>query len=195
MRVSWSIWCAITAAAGAVSDPVRSVAAALREVGEGRLDVSVPVYDASESFTNDLPRTIRDAENGRGEIGRWLKDIGAQKWAHDNLPKLRNNLGDDTAKVHPVGGIGDAAVAGDYDGFVLAAKRDRAIGWSVYDYVTTSSSASSPGINRSLRRLWSECLGRTPSIGRCHGVAEPRCCGTSASSWRPSWAVATSIDT
>jgi predicted PurR-regulated permease PerM len=53
-----------------------------------------PVYDASESFTKDLPRTIRDAEHGRGDIGRWLKDIGAQKWAHDNLPKLRNHLGD-----------------------------------------------------------------------------------------------------
>ena len=36
------------AAARAVADPVRSVAAALREVGEGRLEVAVPVYDASE---------------------------------------------------------------------------------------------------------------------------------------------------
>jgi predicted PurR-regulated permease PerM len=51
-----------------------------------------PVYDASSSFTTDLPRTIRDAEHGRGEVGRWLKDIGAQKWAHDNLPKLRKSL-------------------------------------------------------------------------------------------------------
>jgi adenylate cyclase len=36
------------AAARAVADPVQSVAAALREVGEGRLEVQVPVYDASE---------------------------------------------------------------------------------------------------------------------------------------------------
>ena len=52
-----------------------------------------PIYDASTSFTKDLPHTIRDAENGKGEIGRWLKDIGAQQWAHDNLPKIRNSLG------------------------------------------------------------------------------------------------------
>ncbi len=53
-----------------------------------------PVYDASTSFSKDLPHTIRDAENGRGEIGKWLKDIGAQQWAHDNLPKIRDSLGD-----------------------------------------------------------------------------------------------------
>ncbi len=51
-----------------------------------------PVYDSSSSFSKDLPRTIREAENGRGEVGHWLKDVGAQKWAHDNLPKLRKSL-------------------------------------------------------------------------------------------------------
>ncbi len=51
-----------------------------------------PVYDSSSSFSKDLPRTIRDAENGRGDVGHWLKSIGAQKWAHDNLPKLRRSL-------------------------------------------------------------------------------------------------------
>ncbi len=39
---------ATVAAARAVADPIQSVATALREVGEGRLDTSVPVYDASE---------------------------------------------------------------------------------------------------------------------------------------------------
>jgi adenylate cyclase len=39
---------ATVAAARAVADPVQSVASALRDVGEGRLDVAVPVYDASE---------------------------------------------------------------------------------------------------------------------------------------------------
>jgi len=39
---------AISVAARAVADPVQSVADALRGVGEGRLDVTVPVYDASE---------------------------------------------------------------------------------------------------------------------------------------------------
>jgi predicted PurR-regulated permease PerM len=53
-----------------------------------------PVYDSSSTFAKDLPRTIRDAEHGRGEVGHYLKDIGAQKWAHDNLPKLRDSLSD-----------------------------------------------------------------------------------------------------
>ncbi len=39
---------ATVAAARAVADPVQSVATALRDVGAGRLDTSVPVYDASE---------------------------------------------------------------------------------------------------------------------------------------------------
>src|SRR3954452_252254 len=28
-----------------------------------------PIYDASSTFTKDLPKTIRDAEHGRGEVG------------------------------------------------------------------------------------------------------------------------------
>jgi predicted PurR-regulated permease PerM len=51
-----------------------------------------PVYDASTSFADELPDTIRDAEQGRGDIGRWLRDIGAQDWAHENLPKIRESL-------------------------------------------------------------------------------------------------------
>lgn len=62
-----------------------------------------PVYDASTSFTKDLPHTIRDAEHGKGEIGRWLKDIGAQQWAHDNLPKIRNSLGSANGPVFKAG--------------------------------------------------------------------------------------------
>lgn len=62
-----------------------------------------PIYDASSSFTEDLPRTIREAENGKGEIGRWLKDIGAQEWARDNLPKIRDSLGDANGPALTVG--------------------------------------------------------------------------------------------
>lgn len=53
-----------------------------------------PIYDASSTFTDDLPRVIRDAERGRGQVGGWLRDVGAQQWAHDNLPKLRKSLTD-----------------------------------------------------------------------------------------------------
>jgi long-subunit fatty acid transport protein len=61
-------------------------------------------------------------------------------YTDENIRRLRNNLGDDTAKVHPVGGIGEDASAADYDGFVLAAEQQQAIGWSVYDFNVTASS-------------------------------------------------------
>jgi adenylate cyclase len=69
----------ITAAAGAVSDPVRSVATALRDVGHGRLDASVPVYDASEvgrlqSGFNVMVEGLRERERLRDLYGRQVGD-------------------------------------------------------------------------------------------------------------------------
>jgi adenylate cyclase len=70
---------AITAAAGAVSDPVRSVASALRDVGQGRLDAHVPVYDASEvgrlqSGFNEMVEGLRERERMRDLFGRQVGD-------------------------------------------------------------------------------------------------------------------------
>ncbi len=62
-----------------------------------------PVYDASSSFAERLPDTIRDAEEGRGEIGRWLDDVGAQKWARENLPKIRESLGSSSGPLFRTG--------------------------------------------------------------------------------------------
>jgi adenylate cyclase len=69
----------ITAAAGAVSDPVRSVAAALRDVGHGNLDVAVPVYDASEvgrlqSGFNAMVEGLRERARLRDLFGRQVGD-------------------------------------------------------------------------------------------------------------------------
>lgn len=61
-------------------------------------------------------------------------------YTDENIRRLRNNLGDPTALVHPIGGIADTALVADYDGFVRAAKEANAIGWSVYDYDVTASS-------------------------------------------------------
>jgi adenylate cyclase len=65
----------ITAAAGAVSDPVQSVANALLHVGRGELDASVPVYDASEvgrlqSGFNQMVEGLRERERMRELFGR-----------------------------------------------------------------------------------------------------------------------------
>jgi adenylate cyclase len=70
---------AMTAAAGAVSDPVRSVAAALRQVGNGTLDVEVPVYDASEvgrlqSGFNAMVQGLRERDRLRDLFGRQVGD-------------------------------------------------------------------------------------------------------------------------
>jgi predicted PurR-regulated permease PerM len=68
-----------------------------------------PIYDASSSFSRDLPHTVRDAERGRGEIGRRLKDLGVQKWVRENLPKIRKSLSSTNG---PVVSAGKAVVSG-----------------------------------------------------------------------------------
>jgi adenylate cyclase len=75
---------AILAAAGAVSDPVRSVAAALRQVGDGNLDVSVPVYDASEvgrlqSGFNSMVHGLRERDRLQDLFGRQVGDAVAAR--------------------------------------------------------------------------------------------------------------------
>jgi hypothetical protein len=62
-------------------------------------------------------------------------------YADENIRRVRKRVGDPEAPVHPIGGIADQAAPADYIGFVRAAKRRDAIGWSVYDYNTTTSSS------------------------------------------------------
>lgn len=76
--------------------------------------------------------TNRNADSGYREGFRYTDE---------NIRRLRKNLDDRDAPVHAIGGIAEAARPTDYDGFVRAAKRDDAIGWSIYDFTTTSSSA------------------------------------------------------
>ena len=66
---------ATVAAARAVADPVHSVAAALRDVGEGRLATTVPVYDASEvgqlqAGFNAMVEGLRERERLQDLFGR-----------------------------------------------------------------------------------------------------------------------------
>jgi hypothetical protein len=60
-------------------------------------------------------------------------------YADENIRRVRKRVGDADAAVHPIGGIANQASAADYIGFVRAAKQRDAIGWSVYDYNTTTS--------------------------------------------------------
>ena len=61
------------------------------------------------------------------------------RYTDENIRRLRADLGRANAPVHPVGGVADAVSAADVAGFVRAARRQHAIGWSVYDYATTTS--------------------------------------------------------
>ncbi len=70
-----------------------------------------PIYDASTTFTDDLPRIIRNAERGRGQVGRWLKDIGAQQFARENLPKVRRSLTNSNGLVAAAGTLVTGTVA------------------------------------------------------------------------------------
>jgi hypothetical protein len=87
------------------------------------------------SFDVWLPMTYW---TNRAEASGWNDGF---RYTSENIRRVRTDLGDRNAFVHPIGGIADQTKTGDTTGFVSAAERRRAIGWSIYDYVTTSSSA------------------------------------------------------
>jgi hypothetical protein len=60
-------------------------------------------------------------------------------YTDENIRRMRANLGDPAAVVHPIGGIADEATAESYGGFLRAAGEAGSIGLSVYDFATTSS--------------------------------------------------------
>jgi hypothetical protein len=76
--------------------------------------------------------TNRNADSGYKEGFRYTEE---------NIRRLRSNLDDRGASVHAIGGVAESARAKDYAGFVRAARAGDAIGWSVYDFSTTASSA------------------------------------------------------
>ena len=65
----------------------------------------------------------------------------ASRYTKESVRRLRNNLGDPAAAVHPIGGLGALSNPQDYQRFVRAARAVHAVGWSVYDADTTSTTA------------------------------------------------------
>ena len=59
------------------------------------------------------------------------------RYTDENVRRMRANLGDPDALVHPIGGIADEATEDSYRGFVRAAEEMGAVGLSVYDFATT----------------------------------------------------------
>jgi hypothetical protein len=62
-------------------------------------------------------------------------------YTEESIRRLRANLDDPAAVVHPIGGIGDLVRGSDYDAFLRAVRDTESVGWSIYDFDTTASSA------------------------------------------------------
>jgi hypothetical protein len=108
----------------------------------------VLVEDVNPAYWPDFPwRAIRDSFDVWLPMSYWTNRSTASGWrdsfryTSENVRRVRADLGRRDATVHAVGGVADRANPADYAGFVRAAQRTGTIGWSVYDYVTTSSSA------------------------------------------------------
>lgn len=61
------------------------------------------------------------------------------RYANENLRRLQRRLDEKDALVHAIGGIADTAATKDYVGFLRATRERRTIGWSIYDFNTTTS--------------------------------------------------------
>lgn len=64
----------------------------------------------------------------------------AYKYTKENVDRLRNNLGQPNAPVHPIGGIGNRTSAADIEQFKRAVTAVHGIGGSIYDWQTTAAS-------------------------------------------------------
>ena len=75
-------------------------------------------------------------------MGYWTDRRASSRWrdaytsTQGNVRLLRRNLGQPGAPVHPIGGIG-AATAAEASGFTRAAREEKALGGSLYDWPTT----------------------------------------------------------
>jgi hypothetical protein len=68
----------------------------------------------------------------------------AERYTHENLLRLRANLDDPEAVVHPIGGVADELVVADVEAHVRAARRGDAVGVSLYDWPTAAPELLEP---------------------------------------------------
>jgi hypothetical protein len=108
----------------------------------------VLLQDVNPAYWPAFPwKRIRSSFDVWMPMAYWTNRTAASGWrdgfryAAENVRRLRSDLGERNAVVSVIGGIADQASPGDIAGFVRAAKQRGSIGWSLYDYVTTSSSA------------------------------------------------------
>ena len=68
----------------------------------------------------------------------------AYTYTAENIDRLRAQLNNGAAAIHPIGGIGDMTTPEDIQGMYRAAAERGAIGGSIYDYRTTSDALWGP---------------------------------------------------
>jgi len=71
---------------------------------------------------------------GRSQDSGWHDGY---RYTADNVQRLRNDLHNPAAPVHPIGGIADKVTAAEVDGMVRAVAATGSIGGSLYDYRTS----------------------------------------------------------
>ena len=77
-------------------------------VGLGYLIVH-PVYSSAASFARELPRLVRQAEHGRGQIGRLVKRLHLESYVTRNEPRLETLI---SGLGRPALAIGKTVVSG-----------------------------------------------------------------------------------
>ena len=78
----------------------------------------------------------------------------AHRYAEEGTRRLREVLHDPAALVHVIGGVADATTVAEVTGFARGVRQAAAVGWSLYDYRTTSAAE------------WEVLRGITPPQGR-----------------------------
>ncbi len=73
--------------------------------------------------------------------GREEEYRDAFRYGEESIARLRANLDDDDATVHLIGGIADVTTPADIEGLLRAVRETGSVGYSLYDFVTTSSAA------------------------------------------------------
>ncbi|MGZ4675824.1 MAG: hypothetical protein ACXVLO_14630 [Acidimicrobiia bacterium] len=108
----------------------------------------VLIEDVDRAYWPGFPwHALRPAFDVWLPMTYWTNRTTASGWrdsaryTSENVRRVRARLGEPDAMVHVIGGIADRATPADDAAFVTAAKRSRTIGWSLYDYATTTSGA------------------------------------------------------
>lgn len=118
--------------------PGRTIAAivppaVVMEVINARFWPAFPYREIAPSYDLWMPMsywTNRTAASGYRDAYRYTKE---------NVDRLRNNLGQPNAPVHPIGGIGNRTSAADIEGYKRAVTAVHGIGGSIYDWQTTAT--------------------------------------------------------